>query len=140
MKNKISKGSKESKNKINEFILISSDGIDPYSWASKDIEAFQGQKKESDLKLARSQFCEDEVMDMKKEYYAKTKEELVSTLIEEIIERQTFIKSDVELAKQFELISMVSNPIEDCPSNSSEESKTSRVTKEEKHKKNHWMQ
>ena len=77
---------------------------------------------------------------MKKEYYAKTKEELVSTLIEEIIERQTYIKSDVELAKQFELISIVSNPIEVCPSNASEESKTSRVTKEEKHKKNHWMQ
>ena len=45
---KISKGSKESKIKINEFILISSDVIDPYSWASKDIETFQGQKKESD--------------------------------------------------------------------------------------------
>ena len=36
---------------------------------------------------------------MKKEYYAKIKEELVSTLIKEIIERQTYIKSNVELAK-----------------------------------------
>ena len=87
MKNKISKGSKESKNKINEFILISSDEIDLYSWASKDIEAFQGEKKEKDLKLARSQFCEQKVMDMKKEYYIKTKEELVFILIKEIIER-----------------------------------------------------
>ena len=44
---------------------------------------------------------------------------------------------EVELAKLFELISMVSNPIEVCPSNSSEEGKTNRITKEEKHKKNH---
>ena len=125
IKTKFQRGQKESKIKINEFILISSDGIDPYSWASNDIEAFKGQEEESDLKLARSKFWEQKVMDMKKEYYAKTKEEVVSSLIREIIEIQTNIKSDIELAKQFELISIVSNPIEVCPSNASEVSKTS---------------
>ena len=69
---------------------------------------------------------------MKKEYYTKTKEEPVSTFIKEIIERQTYIKGDIELAKLFELISIISNPIEVYPSNAQELSKTSRISKEKK--------
>ena len=64
----------------------------------------------------RSQLCEQSVKDIKKKYDVKTKKELVSALIKEIVQWQTFMRDDAELSKMFESISIVTTPIDVCPS------------------------
>ena len=79
----------------------------------------------------RSQLCEQSVIDIKKKYDVKTKKELVSALIKEIVQWQTFMRDDAELLKMFESINIVTTPIDVCTSKTSDGSWASNVNKDE---------
>ena len=86
--------------------MISCNWIYQSNWKSKNNETLQDWDETGEPKLDHGKLWQDTVIDMKLEYDTKTKEELVSKLIKEIIERQSGINHNAELSNMLESLSI----------------------------------
>ena len=71
---------KRSKHQINEYIVISSDRTEPMCWVLEDVDSIPYNILENESNINPSSLFKKLIIDMKNEYDAKTKEDLVSTL------------------------------------------------------------
>ena len=100
---------KRSKHQINEYTLISSDRTEPMCWVLEDVDIIPYNILENESNINPSSLFKKLIIDMKHEYDTKTKEELVSTLAEELIDNQTKFQASRNLSvklKSFKITSI----------------------------------